>query len=120
MTTRPIIEIPTDLVDQFYVMNPEEEDLLFDGSLLQSGMIVLVEDPKMRMSIPENIDEMDPEERYVAETTNRWSEVITVQNVLGGIGLAMRFGDNTQRKRSIEKDYAWIVKRNSRPELYPD
>ena len=113
-------------VDKFYEMDPQFEDLLPDGTYLQDGMVVLVEDSFIRAD-PSNDNKYEIER---ARETNRWATVSHIKvmkrwehddmgRVLGEssplVSFVATYGDGTKKKRSYDASYAWIVKLDSMP-----
>ena len=119
-------------VDKFYEMNPETDDLLAEGTELENGMIVLLEDSLMRED-PERVDSTALGTRYQQERlreVNRWCEVMNFKvqrrfehddmgSVLTEVDPLVEFvalySDGTKKKRRYAASYAWIVKKDSIP-----
>lgn len=112
-------------VDKYYDMDPQFEDLLPDGTYLQDGMVVLLEDSMLRAdpSRAENVHEIER-----AKEANRWATVSHVKvtkrwahnehgDALGEtsplVSFVATYGDGTKKKRSYDASYAWIVKLDS-------
>lgn len=115
-----VVEIPSELVPQFYEMDPETEDLLFDGTLLQPGMVVLIEAPELRMPLEfADAAPLAPEQMDVAKLNNRWTKIVIAEIHSGDVSFIGEFADGTRRKRSTPVRYAWLVKRNSLPDMFP-
>lgn len=115
-------ELSIELVDQFYEMDPKTEDLLFDGTLLKDGMVVLIEAPQMRMPLQFEDGPLSRDQMDVARVTNRWCEIVRVEveprapfQISPTVSFVGKFGDGVRRKRNTPIDYAWIVKRYSNP-----
>lgn len=97
--------------DQYYRMNIEEDDLLFDGTCLLTGMKVLIEENTCRinpaaMGIPEGFK--DRSEKY-----NRWCVVGVIKfrgELVEFIGL---YEDGTKRKFTEHLSKAWYVKKDT-------
>jgi hypothetical protein len=99
-------------VQKYYRMNPEIEDILFDGTELENGMKVLIEDQNFRQNIT-LATAMNPEAFDNALRMNRWMEVqnVTVKdNIVEFIG---RYDDNTKSKHRFALRTAWLVKKDS-------
>ena len=94
-----------------YEMNPETDEVLFDGRSLKNGMVVLLEDEGLRAHCS------DP------RIFNRWALVSEVQVVLGDdgkiIGFIATYSDGTKRKRLDDIRLAWLVKKDSIPKEDP-
>lgn len=102
-----ISDLPTP-VGKYYRMDPNEDGILFDGTEVKAGMIVLVESQKHRLE-----NEEDPDYK----TINAWCEVSqpTIRNgVLKFIGT---YADGWQTVRAYAVNYAWLVKKDSFPEM---
>ena len=113
-------------VSRDYVMNPEDDDLLFDGTELKPGMIVLLESSLMKASETDAANEWG-RKRYLE--ANRWCEVIrvnirprfdrdeydTVVSMSPLIEFMARYPDGTLAKRTYDASYAWYVKKFSIP-----
>jgi hypothetical protein len=99
-------------VPKYYEMDPVIEDLLFDGSYLLDGMIVLVGDPRFRVDLTE---EMTPDHAEAAKRFNRWC---SVTNLIVGheyIAFLATYEDGTKRKVVLDRRWPWLVKLNSLP-----
>jgi hypothetical protein len=107
-------------------MNPEDDDLLFDGTELKPGMVVLLESSTMKGS-PEDLESTYSRKRYLEN--NRWCEVVRVEitsrydmdennrPVPGSplVSLLARYPDSTLAKRTFDASFAWYVKKFSIP-----
>lgn len=99
-------------------MDTQTEELLSRGSLLENGMVVLIEDPAYRTNLRRL--NMGSEESQLAATdeakvANRWCEVSEVfcrRDVLTFVAI---YPDGTKRKRTHASDAAWFVKLDSLP-----
>jgi len=114
-------------VDRDYVMNPEDDDLLFDGTELRPGMIVLVESSLMKADI-DGFDNKYDRKRILE--CNRWCEVVRVeieprfQEDEAGrtipssplVKFLARYPDGTLANRTYDASYAWYVKKFSIPQ----
>lgn len=114
----------SNLVSKFYRMNPETDDMISNGQLLENGMIVLLEDSMIRADPDSPLSKY---EVHRAEETNRWCEVseleIRRRFEHGETGYAIGEGsplvtfvgiysDGVKIKRSYDSSYAWLVKKN--------
>lgn len=101
-------------VDRFYHMNPQEEDLLFDGTYLRNGMTVLVGDASQRMEIT---DDMDVYHRDQAELTNVWYTIAHVMSNQKYVTFLATYEDGMKRKATFTLGIPWLVKMST---LYRD
>ena len=102
-----------------YVMNPVEDELLWSGEDLQTGMVVLVEDRLMRSTLGDSR----------RTETARWCEVGRIEcsplydrDDLGrrtSAGSLVEFeaiySDGVRMKRRYNTSYAWLVKKATIP-----
>ena len=105
-----LLEIPADLVDRTFVMNPKTEDIVY-GENLKDGMIVLFEDNIMSKSI-EGLTDEDYSWMSVIET-QRWCRITHLRRspgspILKFIGV---YADGTKRVRTYNEDWAWLFKK---------
>lgn len=120
--------IPDQFEDMFYRMNPETDDILENGSLVENGMIVLIEDHMLRESLERalkvNPDTGTIDDFYAhnrALTHNRWCRVSQVhyQRALYGnnaqITFIAEYADGSKEKRRYGRGHAWLVKLDSLP-----
>jgi hypothetical protein len=107
-----------DFVDKFYEMNPETEDVLHNGTLIEDGMRVLIETPSYRVDIHENMSEAALSH---ARMMNRWCTVeksrVSVQEGSGLLAFTGIYDDGVKRRRNVHAEYAWIVKKDSIPRV---
>lgn len=102
-----------DFAPKYYVANPETEKIVFDGMELQNGMEVLIEDPACRAKITPGLKD-DEDEFDLALVMNRWCTVSDFRVIdETSIGFIATYPDETQRKRVVDFDEAWIVKKRS-------
>lgn len=111
-------------VSKHYVMDPVLDEMLFDGTELKVGMIVLIGDSHARQD-PYYLSEpgTDQAKDYLIDalsTVNRWCEVTQVRaNDAPGFGQVVSFmglySDGTLRKRTYAIEYPWIVRKDSIP-----
>lgn len=102
-----ISDLPTP-VSKYYRMDPDEDGILFDGTEVKAGMIVLIESHEHRLEDKEHPD---------YKTFNAWCEVSqpTIRNgVLKFIGT---YADGWQTVRIHAVNCAWLVKKESYPEM---
>jgi hypothetical protein len=106
----------TEFVEKYYQMDPAEEDLLFDGTELRDGMIVLIEDDRYREGgTADRHEKLRGESLKQLNKYNRWAMVEhlrLVGNVVEFIGV---FEDGRKAKFSHEAEVAWYVKNHSIP-----
>lgn len=104
-------EYQSQYTPQYYRMNVEEDDLLFDGTCLLTGMKVLIEENNSRvnpaaMGMPEGLK--DRSEKY-----NRWcvvGEIKFRKDLVEFVGL---YEDGTKRKFTEHLSGAWYVKKDT-------
>lgn len=115
-------------VPRDFVMDPEDDDLLFDGTHLKPGMVVLLEDSSLRGDPAEAINRYN--KVRILESA-RWCTVLLVNvrpryehdqygSVIGPMSPLVEFlaeyPDGTKAKRSYDASYAWYVKKFSIPQ----
>lgn len=103
---------------QYREMDPATEKLLFDGSRLRNGMIVLFGSPELRVGIRE---EMSEDVLELARTRNRWAIVSELEISVGksgGVAFIATYADHTERKIVGPMFWPWLVKRDSIPADY--
>lgn len=102
-----------ELVDKYYGMDPETEVLLFDGTKLEEGMVVLVESYLNRQSLNQVLT--SAEAREFALIRNRWCMVSNI--LIDDNGQEMYFiatyQDGEQRKMSVPVKWAWLAKKDN-------
>lgn len=108
----------SDFVSKYYEMNPEEDDLLDNGTLVVDDMKVLIASPAFRATIK---DDMSEEQIYSARRKNRWATVtnsrvskVSHEAVLVFVAV---YEDGTKRKVIERADTAWLVKKDSIPKV---
>lgn len=102
------------LVDTDYMMNPETDDLLFDGCMLKNGMNVLIEAPHMRAAVRSGYT-VESEKRLAVER-NRWAIVSELRVVGDQVAFIATYADGVKLKRTHSINEAWLVKIDSVPE----
>ena len=105
------IEIPSELVDKYYRMVPETDDVI-SGRRLQEGMVVLVESVSKRFALDYDRSEG---ERLSMQVMNRWCRVedLTISgNSTQFIGV---YADGYKHSRLDPITDGWIVKKDSIP-----
>lgn len=104
-------------VDKYYEMDPNTEDLLFDGTFLRNDMIVLPGDPNLRMDTTEQVT---PDRAELIRTRNRWSMVSNLIVSGSSAVFVATYDDGTKRKIVCDVRWPWLVKLNSiRPDEQP-
>lgn len=100
-------------VPKYYVMDPETEEIVFDGTCLENGMVVLIANPNERAR-PETDWSRDWSLDRLNEC-NRWCKVskVTVFPEINVVHFIGTYEDGTQRKRKYSIDESWIVKKDS-------
>jgi hypothetical protein len=103
-----------EFIPKYYMLDPETEDLLFDGSKLRDGMVVVVADPAYRVPI---LEEMNDEALYLARMLNRFAKISNlVLQFLGDpdrVTFIATYDDGHKVKVTHPMEWAWIVKKNS-------
>jgi hypothetical protein len=97
-------------VDQWYVMHPDTEELLYDGSELKEGMRVLIGDRRLRLDLT---TERPASEYYHAMQRNRWCIVSKIELFEHQVIFLATYDDGTKFKRTEQTTYPWLVKKNT-------
>lgn len=114
-------EVETEqFVSKYYEMDPETDDLLFDGTKLKNEMRVLIASPSLRHETVQRV--MTDRALYDLRGDNRWCFVSEIevtprqsyQNE-GTVSFVALYDDGTKRKRVFSLSHAWIVKKDSIP-----
>lgn len=95
------------MVDKWYEMDPETEGVLFDGTEIKIGMVILPENPDMRVDVREEFSDKD---LYRAHRTNRWFRVVRLQRVGSVVLLLAEYEDGMQTKLEIAITESWLFK----------
>lgn len=102
----------TKLVTKFHQMDPNTEDLIANGSKLNEGMVVLIEDSMLRADIPNSgIDAITRDyDRERALENNRWAKVSDVRVDLGNrqVQFTATYADGSKKSRQYALSYAWL------------
>lgn len=98
-------------VDRYYEMDPQTDDLLLDGQLLEPGMIVLIENIYLR----EDITLMSEEKKNRALETNRWALVSNLEKHGDSLSFVAIYEDGSKRNRKYKLDHGWLVKKETVP-----
>ncbi len=93
-------------VSKYTEMNPEFEDMMFDGSGLENGMIVLA-NSDMRRDVSEPLL---PADFHHARKFNRWCEVSNLVKNASGISFLATYEDGTKHRIDLSLNHAWIYK----------
>lgn len=109
------MEISPALVDQFYEMDPNEDDILADGTMLRSGMVVLIEDSSLREDISDWAS-LNIEEVARARRANRWCKVSEPRVESRTLRFIGTYGDGVKVTRIYGTENAWLVKKDSFPD----
>jgi len=102
-------------VDRDYVMNPEFDEVLFSGTDLRVGMVVLIEDALMREG---SFDRSSYSEARRREA-NRWCTVERIEvrprpeHGSALVKFLAAYADGTKCLRSYDASYGWLVKKDS-------
>jgi hypothetical protein len=108
-----------EFVDQFYLMDPVDEDVLHNGTLVIDGMKVLIESPTYREKIHPNMSAGDT---YDALKNNRWatvteSKIVDHGNGINSLAFVGVYDDGVKMKIDQPVNLAWIVKKDSIPRI---
>lgn len=102
-----------EFVDKYYVMDPASEEILFDGTGLVDGMIVLIERTESREEIR---DKMSPGQTDNARWNNRWAKISRVEVRGENVSFIATYEDHTVKKRVHNVHFPWLVKLYSLPD----
>jgi hypothetical protein len=102
------------LVDAFYEMDPETEDVLSNGTLVVDGMKVLIESPSNRTIVH---DQLSDTGLYEARRDNSWCKVENSAIEGAYVTFVGVYEDGVKRKRTVAKSEAWIVKKDTIPRV---
>lgn len=97
-------------VSGYYTMNPDLDDLLFDGNELREGMEVLIEDANERMGIHEHIMEQS---YHMALMRNRWCTVTNLVLEKEYVSFIGAYSDGMKIKWRMPIHLAWLVRKTS-------
>jgi len=106
-------ELSDDFVHKSYINDPVTEDFLYDGTFLENGMVILIEDPRYRADL---ILAAKYEDDYIlAQERNRWIKVSRLEKDYKNNYLHFQgdFMDGSSRKLRFPMRYAWFVKKDS-------
>lgn len=104
------MEQAQNFVDKYYIMDPNEDGLLFDGRDLRNGMLVLVEDPTRRASTIIGSTPMSTERYGQAMKWNRWCVVSNLLQEDETVHFLGSYEDGTIMKFSVDVRLGWLVK----------
>ncbi len=94
-------------VGKFTEMDPEHEDMLFDGSGLEVGMIVLAGiDMRQDVSV-----RLNPAEFHHARKYNRWFEIIQMTKNPSSVRILAGYEDGTKHIIELSPGHGWVYKR---------
>lgn len=110
-----------EFVDKFYEMNPAEEDILFDSTYLDNGMVVIVADSDGRAIIPPDGKFGTQQLFDSARAYNRWMTVsnLLVEKELRRVSFIGTYSDGTKRKHTAPIETPWFVKIATVPRRVP-
>lgn len=106
--------IPKQITTTDYMMDPKEEDIIFSGDELKSGMIVLIEDYTLRdYDGLKELSELSPRERREVRTSCYWCKIEKI--VLDGnmVRFIALYADGSKVVRRYGRSHAWLVKKSS-------
>ncbi len=95
------------MVDKWQEIDPEVEKLLYDGTELADGMVVIVEDPHRREDIRRSLDDAA---FYRARRVNRWMMIDRVKIVGTAVTFLATYEDGMQAKMEFDVSESWICK----------
>ena len=107
-------ELTAGIVDQFYEMDPETEDVAREGAHLQNGMVVLIENPWDRAKTPDDMALLGAH-LSDARMVNRWCTITDLEpgdEITSFIGV---YEDGVKRQRRVPSWAAWLYKKDSLP-----
>lgn len=108
------MEIPNEIVGKYETVDPETEEILFDGYLLKSGMVVVIEDVELRWDV---VDDPDDRHMYYMMVMNRWCRISDVYSTRNHkVEFIATYADGFIVKRITDTSKAWIVKVDSKPD----
>lgn len=110
MTTK----IPNQIVTVDYMMDPQEEDIIFSGDELKRGMIVLIEDYTLRdYDGLKELSELSPRERREVRTSCYWCKIEKIVWEGGMVRFIALYADGSKVVRRYMQSHAWFVKKSS-------
>lgn len=98
-------------VDKYYIMNPVEDELLFDSRELREGMLVLAANFEDREGTAVGIVPMSQERYAKCMQWNRWmvvSHLFQENDLVHFIG---NYNDGTKMKFSVNPRKPWLLKK---------
>lgn len=104
----------TQFVDEYFLMDPATDDLIFDGTNLRNGMVVLLENNSFRTD-PSQVGSMDGGDRDRLYRYNRWAKVSHLVINMDRTSFMATYGDGSKRKIDVQTSHAWYVKKDSMP-----
>lgn len=93
--------------DKYYQMDPRTEDLLYDGSGLIEGMVVLIESPDQRVDVDEELIGVRLER---AMRYNRWALVTHIELNEALVEFIAVYQDGSKKKISVDRSWGWYFK----------
>lgn len=117
--------IPAGFVGKYYSMDPDQEDMLWDGHALREGMIVLLAESVERIDLdwPRNwrgARKLSPYEKMMSRLFNRWARVTKLEISPGSmIWFTAEYADGMKYKRMHPAYKAWLVKLDSLADIFP-
>lgn len=98
-------------VPKFFEMDPETDDLLFDGYDLKRGMVVLIATDYCRQDMNQALE---PFEKENADRFNRWCTVLNIpQTSEGHVAFIALYDDGTKKKIVVPTTHAWYVRKTT-------
>jgi hypothetical protein len=108
----------SEFVKKYYRMNPETEDLLFDGTHLKNGMKVLCANYHSRIDFEGGEEEkrrLTPIQQEVLFRNHRWFTISHLKEEGDNIMFVATYDDGTKSKQIVKIVHAWYVKKDSIP-----
>lgn len=103
--------------DRFYRMDPEVDEVLFDGTYIRNGMVILIEDPDNRSTFDVSEIPGNPIVENDLRLKNRWCTVEKIKITHDGevVQFVGVYADGERRKRMYQTVVGWLAKKNSIP-----
>lgn len=105
-----MLEIPAEMVDVSFSMNPVTDDLI-RGDKLEEGMIVLLEDSMFRVPLKKPESELYDFEVVKRRQGQRWCRVTDLRNHHNLTSFVGLYADSTKEARTYNENYYWFVKK---------
>ena len=115
-------EIPSTMVPKYYEMNPDTEDLIFNGDTLINGMVVLLTSTEAKQELDQpgrwfGKRKLTPSEKHRARVCNRWCRVTELDIVGNHVRFVGVYADGTKHPRASSAMNSWLVRFDSLDDL---